>query len=77
MAYKVLVRFADLQDNKRLYLAGEIFPRDGLTVTAARLVELSGSNNLAGYPLIEKVADADEPNAETKVPRKRVKRDAE
>lgn len=74
MAYIAKVKFADLQDNKRLYLAGETFPRDGLLVSPERLAELSGSNNLAGYPLIEKIADSAD---NTKAPRKRVKRDVE
>ncbi len=56
--YVAAVRFADLKDNKRLYEAGEKFPRDGLSVTAERIQELAGSNNRMGYPLIKQVAEA-------------------
>lgn len=56
--YVAAVRFADLKDNKRLYEAGEKFPRDGLSVTAERIQELAGSNNRMGYPLIKQAAEA-------------------
>jgi len=78
------VTFADLQDNKRLYHAGETFPRDGLAVSDERINELAGSNNRMGFPLIirqvEKAVEtpvegvSDEGNksirAEQKTPRK-------
>lgn len=52
MTYKVLTRFADLQDGKRIYEAGERFPRPGFSVSEERLTELAGSDNRAGHPLI-------------------------
>lgn len=52
MTYKVLTRFADLQDGKRIYEAGETFPRLGLHVSEERLAELAGSDNRIGHPLI-------------------------
>lgn len=52
MIYRALVRFADLQDGKRIYEAGETFPRLGLHVSEERLTELAGSDNRAGHPLI-------------------------
>ena len=55
--YKVIRHFNDLQDNKYPYSEGDIFPRDGLSVTKERLAELSGSNNKQKRPLIEKVKD--------------------
>ena len=72
MQYRAVMRFADLNDGKHLYEAGDIFPREGLTVTAKRLAELSSGNNRAGLPLIEAVIVKDE---KPKAPRKRVKRD--
>ena len=51
--YKVLRTFADLQDNKYLYHAGDVYPRDGLAVRAERFHELSSRNNSAGVVLIE------------------------
>ena len=53
--YKVLKRFADLEDNKYLYEVGDEFPRQGVKVTPERLSVLSGSNNLMKEPLIEEV----------------------
>lgn len=55
--YKVLRTFADLQDNKYLYNVGDIYPREGLAVSAERFHELSGKNNAAGVALIEYVAE--------------------
>lgn len=53
--YKVLKRFADLEDNKYLYEVGDEFPRRGVKVTPERLKVLSGSDNLMKTPLIEEV----------------------
>lgn len=52
MSYKVLTTFADLQDNRFVYKAGDTFPRDGAKVSADRLKELSGPSNKLGKPLI-------------------------
>lgn len=80
MGYIAKVTFADLEDGKRIYLAGAKYPRDGLTVSDERLARLSGSDNLMGYPLIERVPDEESkpkeaPTSKT-VSRKRVKKDA-
>lgn len=53
--YKVLKRFADLEDNKYLYEVGDEFPRHGVKVTPERLNTLAGSDNLMKTPLIEEV----------------------
>lgn len=53
--YKVIKFFTDLQDNAHPYNVGDSFPREGVTVTEARLAELSGSENLQGVPLIRLV----------------------
>jgi hypothetical protein len=54
--YKVIVSFADLQDNNHFYTAGkDFFPRAGLEVSEERIAELSGSENKQGKPLIEEV----------------------
>lgn len=55
--YKVKHFFTDLQDNCYPYNEGDIFPREGVTVTEDRLKELSGSDNKQGKPLIEKVEE--------------------
>lgn len=72
MGYVAAVDFADIQDDFRMYRAGESYPRPGLIVSEKRLAELSGSNNRAGYPLIK----ADGEKVEKKTTRKRVKKDA-
>ena len=50
--YRVLEVFSDLQDNGRIYQAGDVFPRPDFAVTDARLSELATSRNLLGRPLI-------------------------
>lgn len=58
--YKVLAKFTDLQDHKYAYKAGDMFPREGLKVSADRIKELSTSANKRGIPLIEKVQEVKE-----------------
>ena len=55
--YKVLAYFTDLQDNNHPYDEGDIFPRDGLSVSENRLQELSSTNNKRGIKLIELVEE--------------------
>lgn len=56
--YKVVKFFTDLQDNNHAYNAGDIFPREGVTVTEGRIAELAGSDNKQGQPLIAEVKEA-------------------
>lgn len=56
--YKVIKYFTDLHDNDYPYNVGDVFPRDGLTVSEGRLDELAGSNNKQGTPLIRKAREA-------------------
>ena len=55
--WRVLVDFADLQDNGHVYRAGDEFPRGG-TVEPGRAAELASSNNRRGFPLIEEVVSS-------------------
>lgn len=55
--YEVINYFTDLQDNEYPYNVGDIFPRDGLTVSEERLKELSSSNNKQSKPLIKFVEE--------------------
>ena len=64
--YKVLVYFTDLQDNEYPYDEGNIFPRDGLAVSEARLEELSSTRNRRGIRLIEFVEEQELPKPLTK-----------
>ena len=43
--YKVIKYFTDLQDNEHPYNAGDTFPRDGLTVSRERIIELATASN--------------------------------
>ena len=55
--YKVIKAFTDLHDNDYPYSVGDVFPRNGITVSEKRLKELSGSDNKQGTPLIREMAD--------------------
>jgi len=53
--FRVISTFADLQDGKYLYKPGDAFPRQGLTVDAARIASLASCDNATGKALIEAV----------------------
>lgn len=53
--YRVIRQFSDLQDNSHLYNVGDVFPRDGVKVSAERAEELESSRNRLRVPLIEEV----------------------
>ena len=60
--FRVVSTFADLQDGKHLYKPGDTFPRQGLTVDAARIAQLASCDNATGKALIEAVEpENDEP----------------
>lgn len=60
--YQVIKFFVDLEDNLYPYYEGDIFPRNGKTVSKERLAELAGKNNKQGQPLIKFIEEA--PKAE-------------
>lgn len=70
MAYKVIRFFTDLQDNDHPYYEGDIFPREGLSVSDERIKELSGRNNLQKTQLIKKVREKESEAKNTKRGRK-------
>lgn len=55
--YRVKKHFTDLQDNRYVYHEGDIYPREGLEVSAERLAELAGTKNRRGISLIEEIID--------------------
>lgn len=76
--YRVLKDFTDLQDNRYLYKVGDTYPRNGLTVTAERIAELSGKSNRRGIPLIEEVREQAEKSEPVEdAPKKRGRKKAE
>ena len=77
MKYKVVKLFTDLQDNNYAYHVGDSFPREGLTVTAERLDELSSNENKQGVPLIEKVFEEEKPKKPAKGKKEKVNKNAE
>ena len=68
--YKVIKYFTDLQDGNFPYKVGDVFPRDGLTVTEERLAELAGKDNKQGTPLIKQEKPAQQKPAEKKTAKK-------
>ena len=55
--YKVIKFFTDLQDNRHPYNVGDVYPREGVTVSQKRLDELASDKNRQKTPLIKKVDD--------------------
>ena len=55
--YRVIAKFADLTDDKHLYMPGDIFPRSGVEVSPERIEALMSAENGARMPLIERVGD--------------------
>ena len=55
--YKVISFFTDLQDNEHPYEEGNTYPREGVSASAERISELSGSNNKQGKRLIQEVTE--------------------
>lgn len=53
--YKVVRYFEDIQDAMHPYNIGDTYPREGMSVSADRLAELSTDRNLQRKPLIEYV----------------------
>lgn len=55
--YKVICRFADLQDENHVYEVGDVYPREGHEPSLKRIRELSGKKNKIGQPLIEEIVE--------------------
>ena len=68
--YKVIRLFADLEDDNRIYKIGDIFPHEGLEVTAERYKELESGLNKHGKPLIVKVYEPKKTPAKKKAAKK-------
>lgn len=68
--YKVIRLFADLEDGGHIYQIGDIFPREGLEVSAERYKELESGLNKHGKPLIEKVDEPKKTPAKKKAAKK-------
>lgn len=53
--YRVIVEFADLQDENHVYRVGDKYPHTKRRFAKKRIEELISTNNKIGRPLIEKV----------------------
>ena len=62
--YKVIEYFTDLHDKDHEYRVGDLFPRDGITVSEERIRELAGNDNKRKVPLIEEVEEEKDPPVE-------------
>ena len=65
--YQVMEYFTDLHDADHEYHPGDIFPREGISVSSDRLEELSGSDNKRGIPLIKEIRENSELTEEPEV----------
>ncbi len=75
--YKVIHYFTDLHDGEHAYNVGDVFPRDGVSVTADRIAALASCNNLQKKPLIELVEESVEETEKPKATKKAKKKPAE
>lgn len=55
--YKVISFFTDLQDNDHPYEVGDTFPHEGVSASAKRIAELTGSDNQQKKPLIHEIPE--------------------
>lgn len=63
--YKVIENFVEKYDGGKLYLKGEVYPREGFEPTEARIKQLTTGANSYGYPFLEVI---EEPGTEEVVP---------
>lgn len=76
--YKVIYKFADLQDDNYVYNVGDDYPRSGYAPSEKRISELAGKSNKIGKALIEKIEVKEEkPIEEKPKTNKRKKADTE
>jgi len=64
--YKVIEKFADLQDSNKIYEVGDVYPSKGSKPSAERIEELAGSGNKIGRPLIVAVEEKPKPKKRKK-----------
>ena len=67
MRYIVVKDFSDIQDERHVYHAGDIFPRMGLEVSEERVAELASKDNKRGEILIEAIDVEQEGSQESEI----------
>lgn len=75
--YKVIRYFEDIQDAMHPYNINDTFPREGMSVSADRLAELSTDRNLQRKSLIEFVPESAIPEKKPVKKARRRKKDAD
>lgn len=55
--FKVIKRFADLQDGRYVYSVGDVYPREGVKPTKKRISELASNKNKLKTPLIVEIEE--------------------
>ncbi len=67
--YIVVHNFKDLEDNEHLYLVSrnDIYPREGLKPTKARIKELTSEKNKIGKILIKKIDKVEQDDKEEEI----------
>ena len=72
--YESIARWRDLEDGY-LYNVGDKFPHDGREISPARIAELSGTQNKAGFALIRRCAiqNEEKPVQEAEEPKKPIR----
>ena len=64
MKYVVTRYFTDAQDNEYAYHEGDIYPREGHTVSDARIKDLLSGNNFQRIALIKRVEKVEKKSVE-------------
>ena len=66
--YEVIHSFMDLKDNKHIYNESkDFYPREGLKPTKKRIAELESDKNKIGKPLIRKITENKDMQAEDEI----------
>ena len=55
--YKVIYKFADVEDGLHVYEVGDVYPREGAKASGRRIAELATCNNKIGRVLIDEVPE--------------------
>lgn len=58
--YKVIVKFADMEDGQHIYEIGDSYPREGYEPDQKRIDFLASDENKIGTPVIEFIPEESE-----------------
>lgn len=66
--YRTLTYWEDLKDGRHPYNKGDVYPREGLKPSDARIKELSTTMNIRGTKLIEEIPEKEPEKEPEKAP---------